>query len=122
LHGALANSTGKISFGRDLFLFGHGPVTEEKIIKVTIVNFTPLVTESLLTHRLINLNVCLPEIVVLLIWLIQYFKQIHQSLDNFRTGGNSNLESCKGIVPPLRISSGSEIFMVIGDLDPSQER
>src|SRR5262249_377523 len=75
-------------------LFLPGPVTEEQIVKVRIINFTLLVTENLLTHRLINVNVCMPDIVVLLIWLIQYSKQIHHSLDNFRTGENSNLESC----------------------------
>ena len=55
---------------RDSLLFLDGPVTEEQIVKVSIVNVTPLVTENLLTHRLINLNVGLPEVGVLLICLI----------------------------------------------------
>ena len=57
-----------------LLLLLHGPVTEEQIVKVRIVNLTRLVTENLLTHRLINLNVCLPEIVVLLIWAYPVFQ------------------------------------------------
>src|SRR6266404_1968256 len=84
-------------------------VLKEQIVKISIVNLASR-TENFLTHRLINLSVLLPKI--LLISPVFFFKPIYQSLDNFRTGENSNLESC--FLSLLLIVLGQFVLFLFG--------